>query len=343
MIGIGVIGAGYWGPNLIRNFITCHSCELRLVIDLQEDRLERLKVNYPHLETSTDYKRLLDDDRIHGIALATPVHTHYPLAKEVLQAGKSVFVEKPLAYTVDECRELVDLAQAKGQALMVGHTFEYNEAVRWVDRYIQGGELGDIHYIYSQRLNLGVVRSDVNALWNLAPHDISIVLSWLKRMPAAVNAQGYTYLQEDIEDVVFLNLEFSDGTAVHVHVSWLDPQKVRRTVLVGSKKMLVYDDVSTDSKIQIFDKGIDRKHIDNSLGDFDSFGKFQLTQRAGNLVIPQINFVEPLREECAHFVDCIAEKKTPLTDGVNGQRVVAILEAAQHSLKNNGVNVNVGL
>lgn len=340
-VGIGVVGAGYWGPNLIRNFAALKQCRLLAVCDLSAQRLAEVEQNYPGVRTTLHFEELLEDRAIQGIALATPVDTHHHMASQVLQAGKSVFVEKPLARSAVECEELIGLAQKHHKVLMVGHTFEFNTAVECVGRYIQNQELGDIYYIYSQRLNLGVVRRDINAMWNLAPHDISIALRWLKRMPVAVNARGYTYLQPGIEDVVYLNLEFADSLAVHIHVSWLDPGKVRRMTVVGSKKMVVYDDASADAKIQLYDKGIDRQHLGGSLGEFDSFGKFQLIQRAGDVLIPRIDYVEPLRTECAHFVQCIAEHQIPITDGENGLRVVRILEAASRSLANGGVNVAI--
>jgi predicted dehydrogenase len=341
MVGIGVAGAGYWGPNLIRNFAAVEGAELLTVCDVAATRLAAVQRSYPGVRTTTDFADLLDDPRLAGIALATPVDTHYPLAKQVLEAGKGVLVEKPLARSVVECEELIRLARQHGQVLMVGHTFEYNEAVKWVEERIARQELGEIYYIYSQRLNLGVVRRDVNAMWNLAPHDISIALRWLKKMPAAINARGYTYLQEGVEDVAYLNLEFADGVAVHIHVSWLDPGKVRRMTVVGSRKMVVYDDASTDAKIQVFDKGIDRQHIGGSLGEFDSFGKFQLIQRAGDVLIPHLDFTEPLRRECGHFVECVAAGRQPLTDGENGLRVVRVLEAASRSLALGGASVPV--
>ena len=341
MIGIGVVGAGYWGPNLIRNFAATEGCVLVGVADLDEGRLTRIGDLYPKVATTIRFQDLLDNDEIQGIALATPANSHFEMAARVLQAGKGVFVEKPLASSVAECEELVDLARQQERVLMVGHTFEYNAAVERVEEYIRNQELGEIYYIYSQRLNLGVVRRDVNAMWNLAPHDVSIALRWLGEMPVAVNARGYTYLQEGVEDVVYLNLEFASGVAVHIHVSWLDPGKVRRMTVVGSRKMVVYDDASTEAKIQLFDKGIDRQHIDGSLGSFDSFGKFQLIKRAGDVLIPQIDFVEPLKVECAHFVECITEGKKPVTDGENGLRVVKVLEAASQSLARGGISVEI--
>jgi len=341
MIGIGVAGAGYWGPNLIRNFAGTSGCRLVGVADRDEERLARVKKGYPFVETTGDLEDLLRYEDIQGVALATPAGTHYELARQVLQSGKSVFVEKPLATTSAECEELIELAARKDLVLMVGHVFEYNAAVLQVDELIKSQELGEVYYIYSQRLNLGVVRQDVNAMWNLAPHDISIALLWLGEMPASVNARGYTYLQEGIEDVVYLNLEFASGVAVHIHVSWLDPGKVRRMTVVGSKKMVVYDDASADAKIQLFDKGIDRKNMEGSLGSFDSFGRFQLIKRAGDVLIPQVDFTEPLGLETAHFVECIAEGKRPITDGENGLRVVKVLEAASQSLAQGGISIPI--
>ena len=341
MIGIGVIGAGYWGPNLIRNFASTAGARLVGVADLDEGKLARIGKSYPGVSTTARLADLLEDGDIQGIAVATPAGSHFELARQVLQAGKSVFVEKPLASSAAECEELIELAEKKNLALMVGHTYEYNAAVEQVEQYIRNQELGEIYYIYSQRLNLGVVRRDVDAMWNLAPHDVSIALRWLGEMPVAVNAQGYTFLQKGIADVVYMNLEFASGVAVHIHVSWLDPGKVRRTTVVGSRKMVVYDDSSNDAKIQLFDKGIDRQHLDGSLGSFDSFGKFQLIQRAGDVLIPRIDFVEPLKVETAHFVECIAQGKKPLTDGDNGLRVVKVLETASLSMERGGANVEI--
>jgi predicted dehydrogenase len=339
MVGIAVVGAGYWGPNLIRNFAAVG--ELVAVVDRDQARLDKQRSLYPGLHFTADLQEVLENEAVQGVALATPADSHYDLAKKVLQVGKSVFVEKPLAQTVAECQDLIDLADERGVVLMVGHTFEFNAAVQYVEKCIEQNELGQIYYIYSQRLNLGVVRSDINALWNLAPHDISIALRWLKKMPVRVDARGYTYLQPGIEDVVYLNMEFEDGVAVHVHVSWLDPGKVRRMTVVGSEKMIVYDDASTEAKIQLYDKGIDRRGLDGSLGDFDSFGKFQLIQRAGDVLIPRIDFAEPLRSECQHFVECVAEGKKPLTDGENGLRVVKVLEAASRSLAAGGASIEL--
>ena len=341
MSGIGVIGVGYWGPNLVRNFHALDTCAGVAVADFDSERLAEMGRRHPGIQTTTDHRDLLNDSDVVGIAIATPVSTHFELARESLLAGKSVFVEKPLARTSAECSELIALARDRQLVLMVGHTFEYNAAVKQVEEYISANVLGEIYYIYAQRLNLGVVRQDVNAMWNLAPHDISIALRWLKRMPVSVNATGHTYLQDGIEDVVFLTLRFDDGVAVNIHVSWLDPNKVRRMTVVGSERMVVYDDATTENKIQLFDKGIDRRDIGGNLGGFDSFGKFQLIHRAGDITIPRVDFVEPLRVECLHFLDCIRGGETPATDGENGLRVVRILEAADLSLAAGGQSVAI--
>ncbi len=347
MVGIGVIGFGYWGPNLVRNVASLSEAQLRVVCDRSADRLEEVGRLYPGVDLVDSAVEVLNRSDIDAVILATPADTHFDLARRVLESGRSVFVEKPLARSASECEQLIELAAKKDLVLMVGHTFEYNAAVEYVDDLISRRDLGQIYYIYSQRLNLGVVRQDVNALWNLAPHDISIALRWLKKEPARVCARGYTYLQAGVEDVVYLDLEFDDGVAVHIHVSWLDPGKVRRTTVVGSRKMVVYDDASTEAKIQVFDKGIDREPITPdgpayaSLGEFDSFGKFQLTQRAGDLLIPKIDFTEPLKRECSHFVDCVRENRRPLTDGESGLRVVRILEAGTKSLRQGGIAVDI--
>ena len=347
MVDIGVIGFGYWGPNLVRNLAALNQAQLRVVCDRSAERLQAVGRLYPGVDLIESVPELLGRNDIDAVVVATPADTHFELARNILASGRSVFVEKPLAGSTAECEQLIDLASQKNLVLMVGHTFEYNAAVEYVDDLIARRDLGQIYYIYSQRLNLGVVRRDVNALWNLAPHDISIALRWLKKEPVRVCARGYTYLQSGVEDVVYLDLEFDDGVAVHIHVSWLDPGKVRRTTVVGSRKMVVYDDASTEAKIQVFDKGIDREPIATegapyaSLVEFDSFGKFQLTQRAGDLLIPKIDFTEPLKRECSHFVDCVRDGARPLTDGESGLRVVRILEAGTQSLRQGGIAIDL--
>lgn len=341
MVNMGIIGCGYWGPNLIRNMLQLRDVNLKIVSDLSEERLEYVASHYPTIKMTKSYKELLSDSSIEVVVIATPASTHYPITKECLLAEKHVLVEKPLSLNVDNAKELIDIARKVKRILMVSHTFEYNAAVRKVKDCIKKGELGEIYYIYSQRLNLGRVRKDINAMWNLAPHDISIILFWLEEEPVTVTARGRSYLQEDIEDVVFLNLDFKNGKSAHIHTSWLDPGKIRKMTVVGSKKMIIYDDVSSDRKIHIYDKGIDKKSMREGIGRYEDFGEFQLLQRAGNLLIPKVDFVEPLRTECEHFVDCIVNNKKPLTDGENGLRVVKVLEAGQRSLENDGMPITL--
>ena len=327
---IAVVGLGHWGPNLARNFHRLSQATLHTLCDVDGYRLHRVGALYPDARLTSDFASLLADPDVDAVVLATPVHTHFKLASAVLRSGKHVFVEKPLARSSEEARQLVELADAQGLILMVGHVFLYNAAVRQVKAYIDSGELGDIYYIYAQRLNLGIVRQDVNALWNFAPHDISIINYWLDGAPVRVDAHGYAYLQSGIEDVVFLNLEYAGGQAAGVHVSWLDPNKVRRMTVVGSKKMVVYDDVSPDAKIRLYDKGVDLRT--NGLGQYATFGEFQLLVRAGDLLIPKVNFTEPLRSECQAFVDAIRTGDPPLADGRNGLAVVEVLEAADRAM-----------
>lgn len=336
MTEIGLIGCGYWGPNLLRNFYELPGCSVVMVADIREERLAYVRRRYSSVETTKDHQDLLKDPDIDGIVIATPALTHYSLAKECLQSDKHVLVEKPLAMTSAQAMELIELAQQAGKVLMVSHTFEYNAAVRKLKEYVVNGELGDIYYVYSARLNLGKVRDDVNVMWSLAPHDVSILLYLLEATPVRVMAKGMVCIQEGIEDVVFMVLDFPNNVTAHIHVSWLDPSKVRRMTVVGSKKMIIYDDVS-EMRIRIYDKGITKGNIKEMLGEYDTFGKFQLIQRAGDIHIPKIDFIEPLQLECAEFIECIEQGRSPLSDGYDGYRVVKVLEAAQRSLQNGGL------
>ncbi len=340
-INLAQIGVGYWGRNLLRSFFRADRIGRLVAVDPSENARKWIRREFPTTESGSTFEAALKDPEIQAVALATPANTHAQMARRALKAGKHLFVEKPLALTTSQAEELVALAREKNVILMVGHTFLYNGAVRTIRRYLQEDLLGRIYYIYSQRLNLGRVRTDVNAMWNLAPHDLSILLYWLGEMPVSVSAKGNEFLQDGIEDVVFMVLEFPGGISAHIHVSWLDPNKRRSMTLVGSKKMVVYEDTSADAKIKIYDKGITKKNLSQSLGEYDSFGKFQLIQRAGDLLIPKIEFKEPLREEANHFLESIATGNIPLTDGVHGLQVIRILEAAQTSLKNRGASVAI--
>ncbi|MGQ9458352.1 MAG: Gfo/Idh/MocA family protein [Anaerolineae bacterium] len=335
MISVGLIGYGYWGPNLARNFHQLPEATLAACCDVDPERLALVRRLYPHVRTTTRVEDLWADPSLDAVAIATPVRTHYGLAKAALEAGKHVLVEKPITACSTEAEDLIVLAERRGRVLMVGHTFEYNPAVWKIKELIQAGDLGEIYYAYSTRVNLGRLQRDLNALWSIAPHDISILIYLLEAMPHEVSARGGTYLDAGIEDVVFVDLEFPKGVVAHIHASWLDPCKVRRMTLVGSKKMVLYDDVDSEGKIRVYDKGVLR------VGNGQIFGEFHYKVHSGDIWIPRIEASEPLRNECAHFVECILQGKRPRTDGESGLRVVRVLEAAQRSLERRGAPVAV--
>ena len=325
MVNLALLGVGYWGPNLLRNFSQIDGVRVTAVCDKDTSRLAYIHQKYPEPRLIEDYRGVLADSSVQAVAIALPAKLHYKIAREALQAGKHVFVEKPLALTSEECLQLIRVAEEKDKILMVGHTFEYNAAVNVLKDEIRKETLGRIYYINSQRLNLGRIRQDVNVMWNLAPHDISIILYILQQEPLAVSARGASYIQDGIEDVVFIDLVFQNDVRAHIHVSWLDPVKVRRMTVVGSKKMAVYDDMEAD-KIAIYDKGIDKADVG-------------FNYRRGDALFPEVDFVEPLSVECAHFIHCITNHQRPRTDGYDGLRVTKVLEAAQRSLRRNGKEV----
>ncbi|MGQ9626219.1 MAG: Gfo/Idh/MocA family protein [Anaerolineae bacterium] len=333
-VKVAVVGCGYWGPNLARNFHQLSTAELKACCDLDCEKLKQMGELYPWASLTDDYSKILASPDIEAVALATPARTHYELARQALLAGKHILVEKPLAMNAAQAEELIALAQKQSLVLMVGHTFEYNPAVLKIKELIASGHIGRIYYIYSTRVNLGRVQSDVNALWSIAPHDISILLYILGEMPRKVSAWGANYLSDRVEDVVFVNLDFPGGVLGHVHASWLDPSKVRCMTIVGSEKMIVYDDVASEGRVKIYDKGIYRKSA-------SSYGEFQYKVHAGDIHIPRIDMSEPLRNECAHFIECVREGKRPRTDGYSGLRVVRVLEAAQASLDLGGQVVEI--
>ncbi len=329
---IGLIGYGYWGPNLARNFHALADAQLVAIADADAQRLAE-PARLFHARTHTDANEILRDPTLDAVAIATPARTHFDLTRAALEYGKHVLVEKPLAMNSREARELTALAAEKQRVLMVGHTFEYNPAVWKIRELIQARALGDIYYIYSNRVNLGRVQQDINALWSIAPHDVSILLYVLGAMPLDVSARGAAYVGDHVEDVVFVTLTFPKKIIAHIHASWLDPSKVRQMTLVGSEKMIVYDDVDPEARLRIYDKGVYKRG--------DAYGEFQLKVHSGDITIPKLEMTEPLRNECAHFVECIRENKTPRTDGENGLRVVRVLEAAQESLEKNGATVPI--
>jgi predicted dehydrogenase len=322
-------GCGYWGPNLLRNFSALRDCRVRYVVDPSAERRDFVQRNFPATKALDSVERVLADSDVTAIVIATPAETHFQAAKQALAAGKHVFVEKPLATKTAEVDELGDYAKAHGLIVMAGHTFIYNPAVRYVKGLIDNGDLGEIRYIYSQRLNLGRIRSDIDALWNFGPHDISIIQYWLGNPePLSVSRQGMAFMQDGIDDVVFLNLEYPSKVIANVHVSWLDPQKVRKMIVVGSRKMVVYDDIA-ESKIAIYDKGIDKRAILGQNMDFDQPQQRQFDYRSGDIVLPQVKFTEPLRLEAQHFRDCILNHEEPLTGIAHARSVVSILERAR--------------
>ena len=340
MIRIAQIGCGYWGPNLLRNFYRMEEVEVKYVVEVDPGRIQYVKANYKDIKVVDDYQFVLKNGGIDAVVIATPAHLHYQQARDALLLGKHCFIEKPLSMRTVDAKELVSIAESNGRKLMIGHVFLYNSAVRKLKEEIRKGTLGDVYYIYSQRLNLGRIRKDVNAMWNFAPHDVSIFLYLIDSKPQWASAVGACYVQPDVEDVVFLTIGFRNGVVANAHISWLDPNKVRKMTVVGTKQMIVYDDVA-DYKIQIYDKGIEKVQVDHPMGNFDSFGKFQLIHRAGDLLIPKIDYQEPLATETAHFIEAIREDKNPLTDGYHGMEVTRILEAATKSLQDNGKRIEL--
>jgi predicted dehydrogenase len=332
---LAVIGCGYWGPNLVRNFLQSNKVEELICCDLDPKRLQRMKMLYPSIRVVSDYAELLDMPDLDAVAIATPVKTHHPLAKEFLTKGKHVFIEKPLTHSYETAVDLVMLADEHCRTLMVGHTFEYTAAVNKVKSIVENGELGKILYISCTRVNLGLFQPDINVVWDLAPHDISTILYIMGDPPVSVNCQGKAHFRPGIEDVASTTLNFKNGVIAFIHSSWLDPNKIRRTTIVGSKKMLVYDDIEPQEKIKIYDKGIEVPPY------YDTFADFQFSYRYGDIHSPRIEDYEPLRKECDHFLACIEKGACPLSDGYSGLRVVSILEAASKSLKLSGKSVQI--
>lgn len=332
--GFAQIGFGYWGPNLARNLGTLAGPRWRYLVDLSPERREKASSLYPQVTVTDDLDAVLADSSVTAVIVATPAATHAPLARRALAAGKSVFVEKPLALSTADAVELATIADAAGLTLMVGHTFEFNPAVRAMKDYIDSGEIGEVLYLHSQRLNLGRIQSDINAFWSIGPHDVSIANYLLGSSPEWVSARGARYLNDSVEDVMFVTASYPGGVLVHMHVSWLDPSKTRRTTVVGSKKMLVYDDMDQDGRLKIFDKGADRL-------DADAYGAWQYRLRDGAMNVPSLPMVEPLSTELRHFIDCVDTGRRPDVDGWNGARTVSVLEAVDRSLRAGGDQVPV--
>jgi predicted dehydrogenase len=337
-VRLGLVGCGYWGPKVIRAAASLPDVEVAALIDLREDLREALGRHYPLARSTASLGEALAGGPLDAVIVATNPATHVEVASEAIAGGCHVMVEKPLALSAADCRDLGVKARAAGLILMAGHTFRFSPLVNHVRSLVESGELGEIYSVDSQRLNLGRVRRDVDAIWNFAPHDISILNYWLDGHPRAVHCHAYDYLQPGIPDLAFLVLEYEHAVA-HVHISWLHPSKVRRMTLIGSKKMVVYDDV--EGQIVVHDAGIDREHVDRSFPDFETFGEFRLIQRVGDMHIPRVEVAEPLALQCRHFVDCIQNGTEPITDFEDAARVVEVLEAASASHAKGGARVEI--
>jgi predicted dehydrogenase len=321
-ISVGVVGLGYWGPNLARNFDRLADTELRWICDAAEEARVRWAVQFPRARVSAEIDELLADAELDGVVIAAPVPLHADLAVKVLAAGKHCFVEKPLAQSAADAERVVEAAEQAGKVLMVGHLLEYHPGVRKLKEVADSGQLGEMRYIYGNRLNLGKLRPDENALWSLGAHDVSVLLHLAEEEPDELHAFGESYMRAPIEDVVFCYLRFPSGLMAHLHLSWLDPHKERRLTIVGSDKMATFDDMQLEQKLVIYDKGFDE--------DYSSFGEY--IARSGDVWSPRVPNEEPLRIECRHFADCVRNRKTPVSDARSGLRVVRVLEGLQQSL-----------
>ena len=332
-VNIAVVGCGYWGPNLIRNFRSLPDCQLKVMCDLSQQRLQHMAQVYPEVEASTSFEGVLKDPEVDGVAIATAVRFHFPMAKASLLAGKHTFIEKPMASSAAECEELIEIAARQGLTLMVGHTFLYSPSVRKIKEIVHTGDIGEIRYICARRLNLGLFQKDINVAWDLAPHDISIILYIMEETPVTVNCSGSTHVTPKIEDVTTMCLSFKNNRSAIIQSSWLDPRKVREMTIVGSRRMIVYDDVAPLEKIKIFDARVERPP------HYDTFADFHYAYHYGDVYAPYIKQEEPLKLECQHFLDCINRNAQPLSGGREGLEMVRILEASSVSLKQQGASV----
>ncbi|MBE3033489.1 MAG: Gfo/Idh/MocA family oxidoreductase [Actinobacteria bacterium] len=331
---VALVGYGYWGPNLLRNYMDLPEAQVAWVCDRRPEALGKAQARFPAIAATTDLEVVFNDASVDAVLVATPISTHHPIAKAALEAGKHVFIEKPMTADTAQAHELVDLATERGLTLMVGHTFVFSPPVRKVKEIIAAGDLGDIYFVTTQRVNLGLHQKDVSVVWDLAPHDLSILYYWLDEAPTSVIVTGRGCIVPSIPDVAFVNLRFPSGVIAEVQVSWLSPVKLRRTIVVGNRKMLVYDDTENVEKVKVFDHGVDFQEPAD-------FGEFQLSYRTGDIVAPKVSSTEPLWLEAEHFVHCVRSGETPLTDGWAGLQVVASLEAAQVSLDSGGVETKL--
>ncbi len=335
MIKAGVIGVGYWGPNLIRNFSENQEFDMFSCADIKEERLKMIKQKYPNLSVTKNYKEILNDPQINAVAICTPVYSHYEIAKDALKAGKHVLIEKPMTSTSDQAMELVELAEKANLTLMVDHTFIYTGAVQLIKQIVEHGEIGDLYYFDSVRINLGLFQHDINVIWDLAPHDISIMDHVINKPPEAVVATGVDHIGNGLEDVAYLTIYYPDNVIAHIHANWLSPVKIRQTLIAGKKKMVVWDDNQSIEKIKIYDTGIEVNKTDAEI--YDTLIQY----RTGDMYAPKVPNKEALADEVNHFADCIMNSKTPITDGNAGLNVVKILEASEKSIKARGKEIKL--
>jgi len=334
---IAVIGYGYWGPNLVRNFSWLEDTQVKYVCDLDGKRLEKVKALFPNVEITTkDYELVLNDPEIDAIAIATPVCTHFPLAKKALEAGKHVLIEKPMTDSARDAEELVQLAQKHQKVVMVDHTFLYTGAVKKIKELVDSGKIGEVYYFDSVRVNLGLFQNDVNVIWDLAPHDLSIMRYVIDKIPVAMSAIGVSHVQNNLENIAYLTVFYEDTTFAHFHVNWLSPIKVRQILIGGSEKMIVYNDMENTEKIKVYDSG-----VEINKGDKDILYNTLIQYRTGDMYAPKLDPSEALKVECRHFIDCIQKGEQPISNGEFGLEIVKMLEAAQISMKNQGQKISL--
>ncbi|MCD4782655.1 MAG: Gfo/Idh/MocA family oxidoreductase [Candidatus Eremiobacteraeota bacterium] len=337
MISVGVVGAGYWGPNIVRNFWEINDTRVLMCCDVRPERLEFIKKRYPSIEVTTNYEDMLKNGRIDAISIATHAQSHYELAKKALKSGKHLLIEKPITLCSDEALELIDLSEKYNRVIMVGHILEYSGPVETIKGLIETGDLGQIFYLDSVRVNLQPFREDVNVLWDLGPHDVSLAMFLLDQDPISTSVIGESYISDFQENIAFGVLRFPNKILSHFHLSWLAPMKMRQTIVVGSKKMVVFDDVDQIAKLKIYDKGVDLTPDPSGLTER------QMILRKGNMHCPKVDTREPLMREVHHFIDCIKNNKTPRSDGIKGWKVVKIIEAMQESMRSGGKEVAIDL
>ncbi len=335
-ITVGVIGCGYWGPNLLRNFVENEAAQLRWMCDRDEKRLQTVGRRYPFAETTTDYTKLLADEHLDAVVIATPVATHFKLAGEALAAGKHVLIEKPFTTNVSEAETLIRIAANKSLTLMVDHTFVYTGAVRKIKEIVRSGDLGDLLYFDSVRINLGLFQRDINVVWDLAPHDLSIMDFLIERQPVALMANGSCHIEPGIENIAYVMLQFDDSFIAHFHFNWLSPVKIRRTLIAGSRKMIVYDDIEPTEKIRIYDKGVTTTNRSEDDADKEATYQTLVSYRTGDVWVPKLDHTEALHYVCEEFLSAIKESRPAVTDGAAGLRVVRLLDAAQQSINEGG-------